>query len=128
VPESAIIREQSASNTGENIRNSQATLKEQGINPGKVILVHKPYMARGFLATAEAQWNGPKPEFMVTHEEISIDNYYLKLGRGETIRKMLGDFNRMKAYAKKGYQTPQQIPDEVQEAYDALVLRGHQVR
>jgi len=129
IPESAIIREQSASNTGENIRNSQAILKQQGIiNPGKVILIHKPYMTRRFLAAAQAQWDGPLPEFMITHEDISIDNYYLKLGRGETIRKMLGDFNRMKAYAKKGYQTPQQIPDEVQEAYDTLVLRGHQVR
>lgn len=128
VPATAILREQRASNTGENIVFSQKLLKEQGIDAHKVILIHKPYMARRFLATAEVQWADPKPEFMVTHEDISIDNYYLKLGRGEVIRTMLGDFKRMQTYAKKGFQTPQVIPAQVQEAFETLVMRGHQVR
>lgn len=128
VPESAIIKEQNATNTGENLLFTHALLKEKGINAEKIILVHKPYMTRRFIAAAEVQWPDPKPQFMVAHEDISIDNYYLRQSRGDVIRKMLGDFKRMKTYAKKGYQTPQTIPDEVQEAYDELVSRGHQVR
>jgi uncharacterized SAM-binding protein YcdF (DUF218 family) len=128
VPADAIIRETQASNTGDNIFFSQNALKERGIIPSKVILIHKPYMTRRFLATAQAQWDGPLPEFIVAHQDISIDNYYLTLGRGEVIRKMLGDFKRMKAYAKKGYQTSQDIPEEVQQAYNELVERGHQIR
>ncbi len=128
VPTSAILREELATNTGENITLSAAVLKTQGIHAERVILVHKPYMTRRFLATAEVQWPDPKPSFMVSHQVISIDNYYLKLGRGEVIRKMLGDFKRINTYAKKGFQTPQVIPEEVQTAYDLLVARGHQVR
>lgn len=128
VPPQAVLREPNASNTGDNILFSKKLLDERGIIPEKVILIHKPYMTRRFLATAQAQWGSTQPQFMVAHEDISIDNYFLKFGRGEVIRKMLGDFKRMQTYARKGYQTPQEIPAEVQEVYDTLVDRGHQVR
>lgn len=128
VPSRAIIREPLATHTGQNLIFSKDLLAAHSVIPSKVILVHKPYMTRRFLAAAEIQWGEPAPEFMITHEDIDIQNYYLQLGRGEVIRKMLGDFKRMGAYAKKGFQTPQDIPAEVQEAYDVLVQRGHQVR
>jgi uncharacterized SAM-binding protein YcdF (DUF218 family) len=125
VPESAILREQVARNTGENIRLSQAMLADNGITPTAVILVHKPYMARRFLATAEAQWIDPQPDFIIRHEAISLTEYTLKRGTSETVRKVMGDFQRMRPYAKKGYQSAQVIPDEVQAAYDTLLYRGH---
>jgi uncharacterized SAM-binding protein YcdF (DUF218 family) len=128
VPTNAIIREPLASHTGQNIAFSKELLATRNITPSKVIFVHKPYMTRRFLAAAEAQWGDLVPEFMVTHQDVDIQSYYLQLGRGEVIRKMLGDFKRMSAYAKKGFQTPQIITSEVQEAYDILVQRGHQVR
>lgn len=132
VPKDAIIREPRAKNLGETIRFSEALLKEKSIEVRKVILVCRPYVSRQFLATAEVQWDlggtEPKPEFMVTHEDVTINNYYLRIERGEVIRKMLGDFSRIKSYAKKGYQTVQTIPADVQEAFDELVERRHQIR
>jgi uncharacterized SAM-binding protein YcdF (DUF218 family) len=128
VPESAILRETRAANTGQSITFSQQLLAEKGIVPKIVILVHKPYMARRFLATAEAQWKGELPLFITRHEQIGRVGYTLRQGRGEVIRKLLGDFQRMRPYAKKGFQSPQEIPDEVKDAYDALLWRGHKTR
>lgn len=128
VPDSAILREQTARNAGETIARSAALLKEQGIDVKSIILVHKPYMSRPFLATAEAQWPQPQPAFMTRHETISLTEYSLKHGRGEAIRRTLGDFSRMAKYAKKGYQARHDIPAEVQEAFDIMAARNHQIR
>ncbi|HET8884129.1 MAG TPA: YdcF family protein [Candidatus Saccharimonadales bacterium] len=125
VPESAILREHDATNTGENIVLSAALLQNKGITPQSVILVHKPYMSRRFLATAEAQWPSPQPKFVTRHEMISLVEYSVKHGRGEAIRRTLGDFSRMEKYAKKGYQSHHAIPDEVKEAHKLMVWRGH---
>jgi uncharacterized SAM-binding protein YcdF (DUF218 family) len=128
IPDSAILREQTARNAGENITRSAALLKEQGITADRIILVHKPYMSRPFLATAEAQWPEPRPTFITRHEAISLTEYSLKYGRGEAIRRTLGDFSRMAKFAKKGYQAHHDIPAEVQEAFDIMADRNHQIR
>ena len=125
VPESAILREPLAKNTGENIQFSQKILADRGIIPKTVILVHKPYMLRRFVATADVQWTEPRPTFIGRHENISLAEYMIKRGTGETIRKIMGDFQRLRPYAKKGYQSVQDIPDDVQAAYDTLLRRGH---
>jgi uncharacterized SAM-binding protein YcdF (DUF218 family) len=125
VPESAILRETTAVNMGKNITLSQALLAQHDIIPKTVLLVHTPYASRSFLATAEAQWANPKPAFIIRHETIGRVGYMLRQGRGEVIRRMLGDFQRIRSYAKKGFQSAQVIPNEVQEAYDTLVWRGH---
>jgi uncharacterized SAM-binding protein YcdF (DUF218 family) len=128
VPDSAILREQHAKNSGENITLSAALLKEQGVEPKRVILIHQPFMSRRFLATAQAQWPAPQPEFITRHETTSMVEYTLRHGRGETIRKTLGDFSRMEKYAKKGHQVHNDIPAEVKEAYQIMAERGHKIR
>lgn len=37
---------------------------------------------------------------------------------------MVGDLQRIKLYAEKGFQIPQDIPDEVWRAYNYLVDQG----
>lgn len=128
VPESAIIKDTAATNTTQIITNTQALLTEKGIIPQSVILVDAPYMSRTLLATAQAQWQGDQPEFISRHESTSLAEYSLRHGRGETIRDILGNFQRLRSYAKKGYQSEQVIPDEVQAAYDAMIWRGHKSR
>jgi uncharacterized SAM-binding protein YcdF (DUF218 family) len=128
VPESAILKESRAKNTSEVIALSQALLVENGIVAKSVILVDAPYMARTFLATAEAKWEGEQPQFINRHESTSLPEYSLRHGHGETIRDILGNFQRLRSYAKKGYQSEQIIPDEVQVAYDAMIWRGHKSR
>jgi uncharacterized SAM-binding protein YcdF (DUF218 family) len=128
VPESAIIKDSQASNTTQVIANAQALLAEKGVTPQTVILVDAPYMSRTLLATAQAQWQGEQPEFINRHESTSLAEYSLRHGRGETIRDILGNFQRLRSYAKKGYQAEQVIPSEVQAAYDAMIWRGHKSR
>lgn len=128
VPESAIIRETTASTTGENITHSAALLAQKGIALERVILVHKPYMSRRFLATAQAQWPTPQPGFITRHQHISLAEYSLNFGFGEVIRRTLGEFGRMAKYTKKGYQAHHDIPAEVQEAYLIMLDRNHQTR
>lgn len=128
VPESAILRERFASNTGENIRFSARLLEKAGITPKRVILIHKPFMSRRFLATAEAQWPSPQPQFIARHEAISMKEYEAKYGRAGMIRGILGDFNRIEKYAKSGHQSPQLIPTKVQHSFEIMAQRGHQIR
>jgi hypothetical protein len=125
VPDAAILREQTARNPGESIHLSEILLTEHSVTPKSVILVHCPFSSRSFLATAEAQWSDLRPTFITRHEAIGLTEYSLRYGRGETIRRTLGEFQRLRSYAKKGYQSPQLIPDDVQEAYDTLIRRGH---
>jgi uncharacterized SAM-binding protein YcdF (DUF218 family) len=128
VPEKAILREPYASNTGLNISLSQKLLESHGVIPKTVILVHKPYMSRRFLATAEAQWRGSNPHFIVQHEHTSFETYAEKNGYRDTVYKLLGDFGRMSFYVEKGFQSFQHIPDEIQAAYDTLLSRGYTTR
>jgi uncharacterized SAM-binding protein YcdF (DUF218 family) len=128
VPEAAILKEMTATNTTQAVTQSQQLLTEQGITPSSVILVDAPYMARTFLASIQAQWQGTLPELISRHESTALAEYSLRHGRGETIRNILGNFQRLRSYAKKGYQAEQVIPDEVQTAYDALIWRGHKSR
>lgn len=128
VPDQAILREPRARNTGENIVYGAALLAEMGITPERVILIHRPNMARALLATAQAQWPAPQPEFIIRHETISLTEYTLKHGYGEVIRATLGDFGRMAKYAKKGYQAHHDIPEDVKLAYDIMLDRNHQTR
>lgn len=37
----------------------------------------------------------------------------------------MADVQRMKVYAEKGFQIPQEIPGEVWEAYESLVEAGY---
>jgi uncharacterized SAM-binding protein YcdF (DUF218 family) len=124
VPSEDIIREETASNTGENIRFSAEIIGRVQ----SVILVHKPYMSLRFLATAEAQWPMPQPTFYTTCQDISFKEYSKLFGLGITVHRVLGDMKRMNSYVEHGYQTQQHIPEEAWAAYDKLVSLGLETR
>lgn len=128
IPEAAILKESDAKNAPQTIALSQQLLTKEGITPQTILLVNTPYMARTFRAAAEAQWQGTQPVFISRHESTSLPEYSLRHGRGETIRNILGNFQRLNSYAKKGYQSQQIIPEDVQAAYDTLIWRGHKTR
>jgi len=124
VPEEVIILEKEASNTGENIRLTAQLLQASAQSIRSVILIHKPYMSLRFLATAEAQWSDPKPQFYVTSQDISFDDYCQLHGLEDTARKLLGDLRRMSDYVERGYQTQQHIPPAAYDAYDKIIATG----
>ena len=41
------------------------------------------------------------------------------------INIMVGDLQRIDVYGQNGFQIPQEIPEEVREAYRALVRAGY---
>jgi uncharacterized SAM-binding protein YcdF (DUF218 family) len=132
VPESAILREPNATNTGQNVTLSAADLRSAGIIPQSVILVHRPFMTRRFKATAQAQWPTPQPHFFVTSAEYTIEEYYERdraLGLGQRmLYSMLGDYERITTYAEIGWQTPEPPSPTAEAAYQRLIAHGFKAR
>lgn len=132
VPKENIIAEPFASNTAENIIFSAKELKKMGRPLHKIILVHRPFMTRRFKATAEAQWPGSKPSFYVTSVEDSLGSYLQReesdeMRRG-SLKAVLGDYERITSYAKKGWQTVQPKSQFAEEAYRKLIIEGYESR
>jgi hypothetical protein len=132
VPEEAIILEEKASNTAENLLFAADILAEKGIVPKDVILAHKPYMTRRFKATAQAQWPQPQPKFYVTSVKDDFYEYLDRERKGgfleRTLWSMPGDYKRMSEYAKKGWQTPQPKDNKAERAFHALEKSGAKIR
>ena len=123
VPEEAILIENKSTNTGENIRFVQQLFKERNLEPESFILVQKPYMERRTFATFEKNWPGKR--FVVTSPQISFEDYPTEdIPLENVIQIMVGDLQRIKMYPQKGFQTYQQIPDDVWLAYETLVGLG----
>ena len=128
VPKERILIENRSTNTGENFRFTRQLLVEKGIDPQKFIVVQKPYMERRSFATFRKMW--PEKEVTVTSPQVAFDEYlesyaHEELSADEVISIMVGDLQRIKVYAEKGYQIPQEIPTEVWSAYEELVRAGY---
>ncbi|BCU75296.1 YdcF family protein [Luteolibacter sp. LG18] len=124
VPESSILLEPTATNTGENIHRSKALLADAGFHARSLVVVQKPYMERRTLAALEAQWQGVS--FQVTSPPLSLDAYFTdELTPGLVLEAMTGDFQRILDYPALGFATPQPVTPEVMEAYRTLVEAGY---
>ncbi|CAN5830693.1 YdcF family protein [soil metagenome] len=125
VPADQILTENHSTNTGENISLSYQLLQKHGVAVERLILVQKPYMERRALATFEKQWPGEQVEFRVTSPQISFDDYpNEEISLEHVIHIMIGDLQRIRLYPKLGFQTYQEIPPDVEEAYERLVAKG----
>lgn len=127
VPETAILLEPESTNTAENILFTRRLLEQRGIPHERILGVHQPFMERRITAAMGVYW--PEQAFRVTSPQVSITDYLAdakKQGVTENaaVSVIVGDFQRMDLYAKKGYQTPQYIPTEAWEAFHALVAMG----
>jgi len=123
VPKDAIIIENEATNTGENVLFTKKLLAEKGIDPKSFILVQKPFMERRVFATFKKLW--PEKEFCVTSPLISFEQSPTEGFLMERmIEIMVGDLQRIKIYPQKGFQIYQEIPEDVWEAFERLVELG----
>ncbi len=124
VPRSSILIEAASTNTGENVDCSRALLAARGIRPARVIVVQKPYMERRAWATFKRRW--PEPDLQVTSPPIPYDQYPTpEIPKDLVIGIMVGDVQRVRVYAERGFQVPQPMPDEVWAAWRKLVARGY---
>ena len=128
VPEGDILIEDRSANTKENIQFTRALLEARGIPHDHILGVHQPFMERRIVAAMGVYW--PELHFSVTSPQVTIPEYLedaRKQGIGEepSVSVIVGDFQRMDLYAKKGYQIPQEIPEEAWEAFRQLVAMGY---
>jgi uncharacterized SAM-binding protein YcdF (DUF218 family) len=123
VPAEAIFIENQSTNTGENILFTQRLLHEKGLHPQSFLLVQKPYMERRSYATFKKQW--PDKDLIVTSPQISFEDYPTEeISMEKVINIMVGDLQRIRIYPGKGFQIPQDIPDDVWAAYERLMAQG----
>ena len=128
VPEERILIENRSTNTGENVLFTRRLLEERKIDARTFIVVQKPYMERRSYATFRKVW--PEKDLVVTSPRLSLDDYlksydHHPLSPDDAIGIMVGDLQRIRLYAETGFQIPQEIPDDVWEAYEALVAAGY---
>jgi uncharacterized SAM-binding protein YcdF (DUF218 family) len=131
VPRQHILIENRSTNTGENVIFTRQLLADRGLTPQSFILVQKPYMERRSYATFRKLW--PEKQAIVTSPQVSLDEYLEKYSNAnlpvdEVVSIMVGDLQRVKLYAEKGFQIPQDIPPEVWAAFEALVAAGYDSR
>ena len=85
-------------------------------------------MERRLYAAMQVYW--PQVQAVYTSPQVSLHEHLAhsaKVGMGEkeVIETIVGDLQRMKLYAEKGYQIPQEIPENVWDAYETLVAMGY---
>jgi len=123
VPPSAILVENKSTNTGENILFTNRLLKEHGIEARSFIVVQKPYMERRSYATFKKHW--PDKDVVITSPQITFEDYPTDdIPLDRVIEIMAGDLQRIREYPAKGFQIPQDIPDDVWNAFEKLVEAG----
>ncbi|MEM7033000.1 MAG: YdcF family protein, partial [Chloroflexota bacterium] len=63
---------------------------------------------------------------VVTSPQISFSDYpTADIAMDDVINIMLGDLQRIPLYYEKGFQTYQPVPEDVWQAYEALVEAGY---
>lgn len=127
VPEGDILLEDKSTNTAENILFTREKLRELGLPHDRILGVHQPFMERRITAAMGVYW--PELHFTVTSPQVSIPEYLERAKRqgvseNASVSVIVGDFQRMDLYAKKGYQLPQEIPEKAWEAFRQLVEMG----
>ncbi|MFE2047559.1 YdcF family protein [Streptomyces sp. NPDC059459] len=123
VPDSAILVEPRARNTGENIRFSRELLEGAGVDVSSVLLISKPYEERRAYATARKLW--PEVEIVSASTPMTLDEYVHSIGDARLVIGMLvGALQRLLIYPEQGFMISQPVPDDVREAYERLCHAG----
>lgn len=128
VPRTDIIIENKSTNTAENILFTREMFSNLNMNVNKILGVHQPFMERRIFAALKVYW--PEIDAVITSPQLTIEEYInnsVKQGLDEktVIDVIVGDFQRIDVYAKRGYQIPQYVPNEVNDAFKAMVQLGY---
>jgi uncharacterized SAM-binding protein YcdF (DUF218 family) len=127
VPESAVLVEPTATNTGANITRSRAVLEAAGHHPASVLLICKPYAQRRGYATVRKLW--PAVNVVCASAPTGYRDYVAIIGDEHlVISMMVGDVQRILEYPARGFTVPQVVPRAVQDAYRRLRDAGFDTR
>ncbi|MBM9504815.1 YdcF family protein [Actinacidiphila acididurans] len=123
VPDSVILVEPKARNTGENISLSRSVLEGARIPVSSVLLVSKPYEERRAFATARKVW--PSVEVVCASSPADFPAYVASIGdERRVIDMMVGAMQRLLIYPDQGLTIHQDVPDDVRAAYERLRADG----
>ena len=127
VPDSAILVEPNAANTGQNVTFSQEVLATAGVPVTSVLVICKPYEQRRSFATFRKLW--PEVDVLCASETLSFDEYVASIGDENLVIDMLvGAHQRVTLYPAKGFAIPQEVPEVVQAAFERLCAAGFSSR
>lgn len=116
VPREALILEKQSTNSLENVLFGIATAQNVGVNPRSLILCAMPPLLQRSRATFQKQF----PEITVYSSTFSIPPEWFNDRR---INRVLGEFERLDEYAKKGDIAKVEIPDKVLSAVKKIQLK-----
>ncbi|MEV6645847.1 YdcF family protein [Amycolatopsis sp. NPDC051371] len=121
VPDEVILVEPEARNTGENIVFTRALLAEREIR--SVTLVTRPYQQRRAYATAKRLW--PGVDIVCASKAVSFEDHLTGEEDADRVISMLvGETQRITAYAELGFVIPQDVPAVVERAFGRLAAAG----
>lgn len=127
VPDTAILTEPEATNTGLNITLSRAVLEAAGHRPRTVMVICMPYMQRRAYATVGKVW--PDVEVVCASQPLAFDDYVKTIGDARhVVNQLVGDLQRVIEYPRLGFATAQPVPEDVHAAYDRLLTDGFTTR
>ncbi|MEV7079727.1 YdcF family protein [Streptomyces sp. NPDC093516] len=123
VPESAVLLEPRATNTGENIEFTKAVLAEAGVKVSSVLLVSKPYEERRSYAMMRKMW--PDVEVVCASTSMSLEEYADSIGDARMVIDMIvGTLQRVLVFPRLGLAIEQDVPDAVVAAFERLCAEG----
>lgn len=127
VPAEVISIETQATNTSQNLTNSRQVLAEVGVRPESVMLISRPYQQRRAYATCRKVW--PEINVLCSSQSLPLDEYIAGIGDVDRVINMLvGDTQRITEYARRGFAIEQDMPDNVDDAFQRLVAAGYTSR
>lgn len=127
VPDDAILTEPRATNTVENIHFTQDVLSAHGTKPKSVLLISRPYQQRRAREIAKRHW--PEVDIVCTGAQQDLDTYVASINDPRRVVDMLvGDTQRLDLQGKSGEIAPQEIPQDVRDAFERLVQAGYTSR
>ena len=127
VPESDILFEREAKNTGENLEFSEKILAKQGIKFSRVIMIQKPYAERRAWCLALKKW--PNKEIIMDSEKTTFQNYFKSdIPEKKIISMMVGEIQRLIYSPQFGWIDQVDIPQDVLISYRKLCDLGYTER
>lgn len=123
VPESAVLLEPRATNTGENIEFAKEVLAAAGVPVSSVLLVSKPYEERRSYAMMRKLW--PEVEVVCASTPMGLEEYADSIGDARMVIDMIvGALQRVLIFPNWGLAIEQAVPDAVVAAYERLRDQG----
>lgn len=121
VPDSAILVEPAARNTGDNIVFTRRLLAAHDVR--SVTLVTRPYQQRRAYATAKRLW--PGVDVVCASKAASFEDHLSGEEDADRVISMLvGETQRITEYAARGFVVPQEVPAVVARAFGRLAAAG----